>query len=492
MAVSNIKGFKPIIWIPPSVTTEWKLTVERSDGTIDDITDLISSLSLEEGVTEGIGQFNFSLWNPNNTYTNVWTGNEIVRYYSDYATTATTLTFRGRIAKPSYNNNKVNVRGRTEGVKLMDVTVTKQYDNVDTGTIIKDLFSTYGQGVFTVAGVSLSGTTVTKNWFQRPFWDAIAELGDDSSYDTYINPLLDVQHFLRGSKTNTTDAIIHDYNLIETGDFGKDLDLIKNRVIVYGATQKGIQVIHTEESTDATLGVTSELGVRELIVNDENVTNRTQAKELSVALLAQNINPPELGDITSFQIATIQPGEKLRISDPDNNLPPAFYQTVKYKHNLNIESGKFETIVTIAKRPPQVFDIIRNLINISNKKKDTSSNPAEMRYSYNFLFESSTGTLVNTEITNGVLKLIDGQSSGTWTSNVQTELFNIASVYEIMNGQTLTGAVVTVSANNGVDFESVSNLTKKDLVTSVGKNLILKVSITDTNTQIESLSMLYK
>ena len=39
-AVRSLKTITPKVWIPPIYTANFKVTVERSDGTIDDITDI--------------------------------------------------------------------------------------------------------------------------------------------------------------------------------------------------------------------------------------------------------------------------------------------------------------------------------------------------------------------------------------------------------------------------------------------------------------------
>jgi len=81
LAVRNIRKITPVPhWIPPTSSACWKLTVTRKDGTIDDITQIASPIKIEDIITEGIGTFSFEIPNPSGTYTNVWTGDEIVLY----------------------------------------------------------------------------------------------------------------------------------------------------------------------------------------------------------------------------------------------------------------------------------------------------------------------------------------------------------------------------------------------------------------------------
>jgi len=485
MAVRNIQSIKPRVWIPPQFSAIYKLEVVRADGSKDDLTDLAHSIEIEDGVTESVGKFSFELWNPNETYTGVWTGMEIVNYYSDYGTTATTLRFRGRIEKVSYNDNKIKVTGRSESLKLLDITVTKQYESSDTGTILKDLISIYAPD-FTSTNVSSSGVFLSPKWYQKPFWECVQELCSAAGFDCYVDSALDFHYFETGSITNQNEGIVHTYNLIEVGEFAEDISLVKNRIIIYGATQKDIQLIYTAEDTTSQ----SSYGIREQIINDENITDYTQAKDYTDYLLAESKYPPIVGEVKGLLLATIQPGEKIRISSPLDNLPPGTYKAISYKHSIG-DSGLFTT-VSVNKEPRRISHIMRDRIQHEYKKQDTSLNPYEMRQSYNFLFEVDSGTHVNTEITDGVLKLQSGQSSGNWTSELRSLSSDVNSIYLIVNGETLTGASIQVSGDSGSNWESISNLHKITLTTSKGTGLMVKVIISDTKTQITSLSLLYK
>ena len=42
--VRSFKTIKPQVWIPPIYSANYKVTIERSDGTIDDITDILLNL----------------------------------------------------------------------------------------------------------------------------------------------------------------------------------------------------------------------------------------------------------------------------------------------------------------------------------------------------------------------------------------------------------------------------------------------------------------
>ncbi len=483
MPVRTIKIIKPFVWIPPDRLPSWLLTVTRADGTVDDVTDELINLTIEDMATTGIGTFEFEV--PNlGRYTNVWTGMEIVRFYCDYADTATTLRFRGRIEKPTKKENNMRVSGRSESLFIMDKTVTQSYNGWDTSDILIDLFTKYGDGRFTTTGVTaVSGTTLTVNWVQKPFWDCVQDLCTAANYDCYINCNLVVNYFAIDSVNNTTDVILHDHNLFETSDFTPDSSQIKNKIIIYGAKNKDIQVIYTAEDTDSQ----TEFGVRDLIINDENITNETQAQEYGDYLLAQKKTAPLVGEMRAVLLATIQPGERLRISDDDNGLAPNSYRINNYKHE--IDEGGIYTTVKIEKEPRRLSHFLKERIENESKKQDVSLNPYELKYSFNQLFDNDSGTHDKTEITGGVLRLQSGESSGSWESDTRTTKTNITKIYVAANGETLTGITVDISGDDGTNWESITLTELKTI--SLGSYLKVRINISNADTQIKNLGVLY-
>ncbi len=472
------------IWLP-KVTTAYKITVTRSDGTIDDISDLFNYTIVEHGVTDSIGSFEFEMWDPNETYLNVWTGTEVFKFYSDAAATATTLRFRGQIEKPTYKGNKIKCVGRGEALQVMDITVTKTYEDMETSLILKSLFDNYATQ-FTYTNVAASTKSITVNWAQKPFWECVKELCKEAGFDCYIDSSLDVHYFKSGSRTNEDDAIIHDQNMVAVSEFGVDISLIRNRIIVYGAEQEGIPIIYTAEDTASQ----NKYGLKEEIVNDNNIISDEQAQENGDYLLNKLKNPPDIGDVTGVLLATIQPGEQMKLSSPSDNLQPKNYDIISYKHSINQEKAIFTTSVKVSKEPRKVTHLIKDMIESGNKLKKTEINPHEMRNTQTFIFDTDVGTHTNTEITAGVLKIKTGDS-GTWLSPVKTTSSNVSEVYLLVTGETLTGATYRISADNGANWEDV--LTKERITLAYpGNNLLIEVKLSDPDTQIKSLGDLYK
>ncbi|KKK73866.1 hypothetical protein LCGC14_2889530 [marine sediment metagenome] len=222
----------------------------------------------------------------------------------------------------------------------------------------------------------------------------------------------------------------------------------------------------------------------------DNVTTYAQAKELGDFLLAGKKDPPIVGEVKGILLASIQPGEKIRISSPLDNLPPSTYQIISYKHSYDTE-GLFTT-VKISKEPRLISHVLKEIIERGSKKQETTSNPHEMRYSFNFLFDTDEGVHSDTQISDGVLSLQDGQSSGNWISPSRSTNSNITEAYLIAVGETLTGLTFEVSGNNGVNYQTITNKSKIVLTTALGAVLKIKVSFSDADTQLDSLSVQYK
>ncbi len=479
--VRSLKSIRPRIYIPSRYGPLYKLEIVRTDGTLDDVTNLIHSGEIIDGVTDTIGNFSFVIDNSNEQYRGVWSGNEVFNYYCDYALTATTKRFRGRIEKVSYQNQTVKITGRSESVKLLNITVTKSYSNIETSVIIKELFDTYASN-FTYSNVSTSTTNVTVNWYQKPFWDCVQELCKSSGFDIYIDSSLDCHYFLAGSVRNSTDAVIHDSNLFDVGDFAYDQSLLKNTIIVYGANIGSLPLIKTAKDSDSI----NTYGLKELIINDTNITTETQCQERANYELNLYKNPPLTGDVTSIGLATIQPGEKIQISAPLSNLNPNYYKIVTYNHRFD---GFMKTTLTIEKESRKIYHILRDRISNEQKLSETP-NPNEMRYSWNFDFESDTGIHSSTQIIDGVLKTTGG-SSGTWISDNKS-ISSDATVCELRaKGETLTDAVFSISVDGGSKWSTISLNTSLTL-SPPGSTLKIKIVFSSADTQIDSLVFLYK
>jgi len=161
---------------------------------------------------------------------------------------------------------------------------------------------------------------------------------------------------------------------------------------------------------------------------------------------------------------------------------------ITYKHT--IDSDGLFTTVKVNKEPRQISHVLKKQIERQYQGEQTSSNPYEMKYSYNFLFDQDVGTHSNTEITDGVLKLVSG-SAGTWISPARTLDSNMTEAYLVLVGSKITGVKIYVSGTGGSDYQLISSK-QRIVLTNPGKGLRIKAEFSDDATQIDSLSVQYK
>mgnify|MGYP007071601119 CR=1 FL=1 len=486
MAVINTRRMNPIFWIPPNTTTTYKLTVTRKDGTVDDITSLVRNFKINNGVTDGIGDFEAEVFNSGGEYSNKWTGMEVFMYYADYDSTATTLRFRGRIEKPSYKDYTIKISGRSESFFIMEKNVNKSYSSVDTAAILLDLVNAYGDGRY---GVDLipasSGKTISIKWVDRPFWDAVQDLCNASGYDCYVDENLKFRYFLGGSVINRGEGAVHDLNIVETGEYLNDTTTIKNKVRVYGATIDGVQVMYTvnDESSQA------DYEVREQKINDDSITTKEEAKELGDLNLSSLTANPQIGTVRVVMLASVQPGEKIFMSDPDNNLVPNYYKISGFTHTYDETS--FFTDLEINQSQKTVSNLFKD--NISNilRNTDTSANPFDMDFSYIETFDVDSGTHSSTQIAGGALKSTG--ASGTWLSgsidSFDDRYLNYASL--VIKGSDLSNVAVSISADGGTNYFTLSSSSKTQITSNYATSFIVKVVISSSTASVDSLSIQY-
>jgi len=476
---------KPIyVWIPPQYSANPKVTLtSASAGATDDVTDELVSMEVEDGVTDIIGRFKVSMFNANEEYTGRYNKMDVLRFYCDYADTSTTLRFKGLVETVSYKDNMVEIGGRSEGLRYINLTVTATFDNIDCSNILKVL-AQYVPG-FTYTNVTMSGVLVTKNWTEKPFFDCVVELANDCGFDVYIDCNNDWHFFLHGSVENETDGVTDEFNIISIGDFYEDPTNIKNQVIVYGAERDGIQIIATAED------ITSQSGyvISREVINDSDITSEVQAQELADYTLAKLKDEQTVGEVECLMLATIQPGEKIPLNSPANNLTNRKYVAQSYSHKIG--NNGFTTSIRIEKQPRNIVNVIKGLIKSDSQKESTSLNPDQMKYSFSSWFDSDFGSHTNSEIADGVLRLQAGQTSGTWVSDTRTSIIDVSQAYLILEGIYLAGVTISLSVDGGISYTTLP-IKQSQVITVPGKSLIIKAVFSSGDSEIESLSVMYK
>jgi len=486
MVIRKSRGY---IWIPPANHPIYKIKITRHDGTVDDITDYLTEGDVTLGATEVIGDFSITFDNSNEDYTDVYSGGEIVEIFMDY-NDGTTRIFKGIVDKVGYNKTEegfmtVTLSGRHYAEKLLAITVTQQYTNTEASEILKDLFDKY-TSEFTYNNVNTTSVSLTVNWYQKPFWDCVVELCNAVNFDAYIDDDLDCHFFESGSIENTTEAIVHDDNLLSVDGFGKDNTEVANRVIVYGQNIEDLPLIAFAEDETAQ----NALFIKEKIITDNNITTMTQAQERAEKELERLKESINRGDVTAYPgLPLLNPGEKIMISDPIDGLT-GYYKVISFNHSFS-ETG-LTTKVTIEREKITAGKLFKERISTEQNIADIS-NPFEMRYSWNFTFDddSQIETHDDTETREGFLVVVQNKAKGIATTISKTTPINVTQVQLKVKGNNIIGTTYLISADNGLNWTTIIP-DAKETIGSPGNSLKLKIKLNNSSTEIDSIAILYR
>jgi len=502
--IGSIGKTKPIPsthFIPPRFAAVWKIEIVTDTETID-VTELLASGEFSDGVTDKIGDFMFRLLDPSNNITDRVDEFDTVNVYLDYGTTATTLRFSGKIERKS-NAEQIylDISGRSIAMITTGINITYSSDgpkarSVIVGDII-DIVNNQSSDQINKSGIEDDLTTANVSYGEIPFWQIMAELSNVGERDSYISPDLIFNYFERGTRENRTEAIVESINLIEAFDFAKDTEEIVTKVRVYGKTDGNVPIIYSSSSdTSQTKGI-----VKELKKDIGTILTPAQAQDLADSSAATNKVAPTVGTITSVMLPTILPGEKIKIANPTNNIPPAFYEINSFRHFFT-EEGSPETALVIKKERINMSRVVKKNFNFQNDVTE-NINPREMDFSiiYDYslevgdkLFDDGTFDNVELEVGStgiGVLKTISGET-GTWISE---EILTSApvSIIEIRQNSTdLAGTKFFVSLDKGNTFKEIGSDAGDFTFTNPQNSIILKAEIKSSNTRIQKIGILYK
>lgn len=506
--VRNLGGIgktKPIPsthFIPPRFAPVWKLEIVTDTETID-ATELIASGEFSDGVTDKIGDFMFRLLDPSNTTSDKVDEFDTVNVYLDYGSTATTLRFTGKIERKSSAEQiyldisgrsvamiatGVNINYSSEGPKARSQIITEVIEFVNSKNSSENQIST--------SGIEEDLTTADVSFGEIPFWQVISEICNGGNRDAYVSTGLVFNYFERGSRENSTEAIVESINLVEAFDFAKDTEKIVTKVRVYGKQDGNVPIIYSSSSdTNQTKGI-----VKELKIDIGTILTPAQAKDLADSSAAAQNVAPTIGTMVSTMLPTILPGEKLNITNPTNNIPPASYEINSYRH-LFTEDGSPQTAVVINKDRVDVSEIIKRSYNFQNDVTE-NINPRKMDFSivYDYSLEVGDrlfddGTFDNTELEVGstgigVLKTVSGET-GTWISEEILTDAPVSTIEIRENSEDLAGSKFFVSLDRGVTFKEIGSDSGNFTFSNPQNSIIVKAEIKSSNTRIKKIGILY-
>lgn len=486
--ISSLGRTKPIpiyVWIPPQYDLVYKIEIYDVDtATAYDVTDIVLSGEYTWGITETIGKFEFTIDNSAQNYLSIFTPYDELRVYLDYAATATTLRFKGIIERVSKKDFTLVLSGRGPAVKYIGKNVTYSATSTARSTILSGIISKYFSDLTTTNLESDTGTA-TVNYFDKPFWEVVEDICGQATFDAFIDTNYDFNYFSQGSRTNTTEAIVHEYNLIEVGDFSPDASFVYNKIKVYGAETDGMPIIAVAQDTTSQ----ATYKVKELKINDSNITTEAQAQARADYELALNKDPPTIGTVKSLGLPTLAPGQKLRISDPLNGLNPGYYDIFEFSQKFSNDEPVM-TEVTIKKERTTMPNLLKKRIKFESEIT-AINNPNEMDYSIIENFDSNVGTHSNTTISNGALR-ISGSAIGIWTSDDLSLNGDISGKNIELRVNAIGEFTLRVSYNGGLTYNTFSPSTLYVPPSTFAINSVkVRIELNTDTTQINTLGIFY-
>lgn len=492
MPVRNISGLgptknvKPIIahhLIPPVFAPVYK--VELVGTNTYDVTEYIAPSVFSDGVTDNIGSFDFVLIDPNQTYSNNIANFDQIKIYLDYGATATTLRFTGIIESNYREGIYYKVSGRSIGMKARGKNIIYSATNKARSTVLTEIIEANFTFLDT-SNIETDNTLITVNYSEKPFEEIITELCG-KHHEFYIDHSENARFFTRGSKINTTEAIVQGYNHVSTEDYGSDSEEVVTRVRVYGRKQGDIALFATSSSTTShTSGI-----VKEKKINDESIITTTEATERADAEYAALIQEPKLGVVTSLLLPTLAPGEKLSMFVPQDEITEGQYLINSFTHKLPI----LNTVINVQQKKVNIPQIIKKNI-VTSTGLSEQDNPNDLDFSNIITFENDSGTHSNTVINENYLKVEIGQSTGQWISDLIELSANVDAIAFKITGDFLIGQYDATSTNLWFSLDGGTTWRYYDTTigtTTVptGRDLKIRIDLNSTTSKVKAVAVQY-
>lgn len=480
---SNRNVQQGFIWLPREQTVGRDIQISSVSVLFDYI-----KAEFVRGVCPDTGYFKIDLINADGRFSNSYVGGETVMMYLDFGS-GTTLRFRGKIdtIKNKFENygQVLEIAGGHISSELLDIMVTAEYTgNKTCDEILKELVDNNLTG-YTYVNVAASTVLPTIKWNNKPFWSCVEDLcnlaKDGSRFDAYVDDTFDFHFFEENSIENANEAIVWNDTLINLEGFGEQSTSTKNKITVYGDDGTGLPVIRVAQDSASQ----TTYGLKEEVITDTDVVSGNQADELASSTLSINKTPLREGKAKCFALPSIQPGDKIWITEPTMKVLEQ-RKAARYTHLFPDEQT--EVILNRKREIPHLFRE-RILKDLTSEK---IINPYKMTSSINMVFNDFSELSAwdsNIEVSSGNLLLSTG-SAGVATSKTYTFDSDITQVHPLVVGEKLTSLIVRVSTNGGTTFEdvtigSLSNVT-------AGQQVVLRVFINDADTQVDSIALLVK
>ena len=489
------------IWVKQDCYTPLlKVEITKSDSTVVDVSTDIITCSVGNGVSNFIGNFTISLSNANGKYTKMFNGGEIVNIWMGYSSTGYIKQMSGEIDNPTYSLSKnegrtLNLNGTAYGYELLEITINKQYTSREASTLLTNTTDGVLVGTnITTSNVQTTSVTFGTLTFRNKYrWDCIREICEKVQYDAYVDTNKDLHFFPEGSIVSTKEAVVVGDNLISLSS-NMDRKKVKNKIVVFGKDlESDVQFIKTEEDTTSQ----ASYRIKELVIDESSIDSMDEIEERASYELNSLKDPIQEGQCTSLGLPQLNPGEKIRISSPLDNINGDFV-VKSFTHTFS-KTGGFITAIQFGKQNETLdkFFKDRKIVETNTQK---IFNPFNMTNSYVIDFEDDTNidTYYYTIIENGALRLTPGATTGLLTSSILTANSSITSFELRANENGDCGdCTYDISLDGGNTFDTnVQKYTEVTPTNTSGNQIVIKINMNSTSNnndpRIFAVGLLYK
>lgn len=476
--VDSTKEFK--IWLPRTQNPYYSIEIDGVD-----VTTEVLDAEFTNGILGIECPCKVTLIDPNGTYAKLYGGGETIEFFLDFVD-GTTSSWKGTLETPKKKFGEtylLELIGSNYQSDLLDITVTEEYIDTPADDVLKDIINKYLTG-YTTTNVATSDDNLTIKWNNKPLYDCIIDICSNVGFDCYVDTDKDVHFFEQESISNTNESIVWNNNLREIISFGTDNIDIKNRIIVYGEDETGLPIVYQVDNAASQ----ATYGVKEKVIKDSSIRTYEQAKGQGDGILAQEKEKSNKGEFRCLLLPYLNPGDMIWTTHPIQDIHGE-YRIIQYTHKIH--GQETNVIISKIKTIPGLF---------KDRKKaelatENITNPYKMTGSLNLTFDDDTEydavASSGVETSEGKLKMESGVGTGIMVSNRRTEANNITTVHLKIIGDYLAGATYKISTNDGGTYEDV-NLEEEIILNSSGKNLRLKITITEENTRVDSVVVMYK
>lgn len=427
------------------------------------------------------------------TYTDAWSGGEIVKFCADF-TDGTTQKFEGYliVVEPRMERYpQIRVYAQDYGVAALRRTVTKVIEtDTDIGEIAKSVIEENLSGYTTTNINTSTGTTAKPSWQNTKIWQVLKDLAlkyGQNGYDFWCDYSKDWHFEAKGATVTDSYPIFYAGNILGLPRVEKGIANKRNRVTVYGKSVEGSPIFATSEDKSDQ----SAFFLMDEVVKNTNLTTYGRCKDEADVILASKKVTGMKGKVVMTGEIRLSAGDRTFISHPF--VPIHGYYTISdIKHVVDRSFTSTVRFYEILPTTPGVIGIFERMHEREETDRGVDNTHGMLDCIVETFENKLNGSYTSVDVSNSRLILDGGATSGTWISPTLDVDYNATQAYLIVNGSNYEISEFYVSSVGGTTgtWERIYPVTLLNLITKSDRlrlKIILKSDTDHPNPSIESV-----